>query len=212
MRKIILLLTCVLLFTACNDHASFDDEQKMSFTIPEIVSEVDNSGAITVNWEEVTLSWEKLKVWDTLTDVILDKKAPFFDQVETTSLSDFEWIKLIETVPSLDTPVCTMQTKQLEFAAETFTDVNFIAISNDTPFALERFCSANDIDNLTTLSDTRTREFGSKNSLYLPDYALLTRSIMVVDENNTIQYIEYANEVTSELDLMNALAFIKSMK
>lgn len=138
-------------------------------------------------------------------------RADYFDEVETTSLSDFSGYKLIETVPSLDTPVCTMQTKQLEFATSQFPEVEFIVVSNDTPFALQRFCNANGIDNLTVLSDARTREFGIKNSLYLPDYALLTRSIMIVDENNVIQYIEYANEVTSELDLMNALAFLKSL-
>lgn len=105
-----------------------------------------------------------------------------------------------------------MQTKQLEFAAKEFSDVTFIVISNDTPFALQRFCSANGIDNLKVFSDARTREFGKQNKLFLSEYSLLTRSIMIVDENNTIKYIEYANEVTSELDLMNALAFLKNIK
>lgn len=105
-----------------------------------------------------------------------------------------------------------MQTKQLEFAAKNFNDIAFIIISNDTPFALQRFCSANKIDNLKVMSDARTREFGKKNSLYLEEYGLLTRSIMIVDENNKILYIEYANEVTQELDLMNALAFLENIK
>jgi thiol peroxidase len=52
-----------------------------------------------------------------------------------------------------------MQTKQLEFAAQEFTDITFLIISNDTPFALQRFCSANGIDNLQVFSDARTREF-----------------------------------------------------
>ena len=212
MKKIsIILFYCFFLFS-CSKDPHERDYGTPSFTIPEAINEVNNSWAITVNGEEVTLSGKKLKVWDKITDVVLDKKAPFFDTVETITLSDFTWIKVIETVPSLDTPVCTLQTKQLEFAAETFSEINFIAISNDTPFALERFCAANGIDNLTTLSDARSREFGNKNSLYLPDYALLTRAIMILDEDNVIQYIEYANEVTSELDLMNALAFLKNMQ
>jgi len=89
--------------------------------------------------------------------------------------------------------------------------VTFIVISNDTPFALQRFCAANKIENLQVMSDARTREFGKQNSLYMEDYGLLTRSIMIVDENNVIQYIEYADEVTSELDLLNALAFLKDI-
>ena len=144
-------------------------------------------------------------------DVELDMRADYFDQVDTTLLSDYPGYKLIETVPSLDTPVCTMQTKQLEFASSEFEDVTFIVISNDTPFALQRFCHANGIDNMKVFSDARTREFGTQNSLFMSEYGLLTRSIMIVDADNVIQYIEYANEVTSELDLMNALAFLKNV-
>lgn len=208
MKKYIISLVCISLLSSCNTDTT---QSWLSFEIPDIFSQVSNSWAITVNGEEVELSWEKLQVWDTLKDAILDMRADYFDQVETTSLSDFPKMKLIETVPSLDTPVCTMQTKQLEFATSEFPEVDFIVISNDTPFALQRFCNANGIDNLTVLSDARTREFGTENWLLLPDYSLLTRSIMIVDENNIIQYIEYANEVTSELDLMNALAFLKSL-
>lgn len=184
----------------------------MVFQIPENYSEVNNSGSITVNWKETSLSWEKLEVWDTIISTMLDKRADYFDQVEIGNIDDFSGYRLIETVPSLDTPVCTMQTKQLEFAAWEFPEVTFIVISNDTPFALQRFCSVNDIDNLEVLSDARTREFWTQNSLFLSEYALLTRSIMIIDENNVIRYIEYANEVTSELDLMNALAFLKSIQ
>ena len=154
---------------------------------------------------------QKLEIWDILKDVTLDNKADFFDKVSTWSLSDFKWYKLIQTVPSLDTPVCTMQTKQLEFAAWEFENVTFIVVSNDTPFALQRFCSANSINNLKVFSDARTREFWKQNGFLLEDYSLLTRSVMIVDENNIIQYIEYADEVTSELDLMNALAFLKGV-
>lgn len=86
-------------------------------------------------------------------------KAPYFDVVTQTKVSQFSGYRLIETVPSLDTPVCTFQTKQLEAATKLFSEKEFLIISNDTPFALERFCSANGIDNLTVLSDARTREF-----------------------------------------------------
>jgi len=212
MKKIILSALLVLTLTSCFKPIDDTTESWLSFIIPDNYTQVSNTGAITVAWEEVDLSWEKLQVWDTLDNSILDKKADYFDQVETTSLSEYSGYKLIETVPSLDTPVCTMQTKQLEFAAWEFEDVTFIVISNDTPFALQRFCHANDIDNLEVFSDARTRSFGTNNSLLLPKYNLLTRSIMIVDENNTIKYIEYANEVTSELDLMNALAFLKSVQ
>ena len=211
MKKIIFFTLLITLLSSCSYFTGSDGDENLVFEIPEKHIEVSNEGDITVNGEAVSLSWDKLTIGDTLRNVTLDKRADYFDQVETTSLNDFSGYKVIETVPSLDTPVCTMQTKQLEFATKKFPWVEFIVVSNDTPFALQRFCNANGIDNLTVLSDARTREFWEKNNLLLTDYSLLTRSIMIVDDNNVIQYIEYAKEVTSELDLMNALAFLKSV-
>jgi len=77
--------------------------------------------------------------------------------------------------------------------------------------SLIKYQLANSINNLKVFSDARTREFWKQNGFLLEDYSLLTRSVMIVDENNIIQYIEYADEVTSELDLMNALAFLKGV-
>ena len=200
----------VLLFLAsCND-SKVEENAWFAFEIPTTVNTVDVPEIITVDGNEVQLAGSRLAVGDTLTDVVMDNKASAFNEVSTWSIKDFEGYKLIETVPSLDTPVCTMQTKQLEFAAWEFPNVNFLVISNDTPFALERFCSANGIENIKVFSDARTREFGRQNWLYLEQYGLLTRSIMIVNWNNEIEYIEYASEVTSELDLMNALAFLNS--
>ena len=209
MKKILIFLCTTIILVSCGNNTELPDS--MTFEIPESYTQVDNTWAITVWWNEISLSGEKLKVWDKISDVTLDMKADYFDQVWTGSLSQLGWYKLIETVPSLDTPVCTMQTKQLEFAAGEFKDVTFIVISNDTPFALQRFCSANGIDNLKVFSDARTREFGLQNWLLMTEYNLLTRSIMIVNNENVIEYIEYASEVTSELDLMNALAYLESV-
>lgn len=209
MKKILILVCTTMILASCGNNTELPES--MTFEIPESYTQVDNTWAITVWWKEISLSGEKLKVWDKISDVTLDMKADYFDQVWTGSLSQLGWYKLIETVPSLDTPVCTMQTKQLEFAAGEFKDVTFIVISNDTPFALQRFCSANGIDNLKVFSDARTREFGLQNWLLMTEYNLLTRSIMIVNNENVIEYIEYASEVTSELDLMNALAYLESV-
>ncbi len=210
MKKIFIFICTSTILISCGT-ADTDLPESMKFEIPSTYTEVDNTWPITVWWNEISLSWDRLQVWDKINDTVLDMKADYFDQVSTALLSQFSGYKLIETVPSLDTPVCTKQTKQLEFAAETFEDITFIVISNDTPFALQRFCSANNIDNLKVFSDARTREFGQTNWLLMTDYNLLTRSIMIVNNENIIEYIEYANEVTSELDLMNALAYLKSV-
>lgn len=205
------IIIASILLSSCTLYNNKNESFEVNLEIPETYIEVDNSSPITVNGTEVSLSGEKIQVGDILEVTVLDNKADYFDRVSTWSISDFSWYKLIETVPSLDTPVCTMQTKQLEFAAQEFTDITFLIISNDTPFALQRFCSANGIDNLQVFSDARTREFWIKNGLFLEEYGLLTRTIMIVDDTNTVKYIEYADEVTSELDLMNALAYLKSL-
>lgn len=209
MKKTLIISMVLLFLASCND-SKVEENAWFAFEIPTTVNTVDVPEIITVDGNEVQLAGSRLAVGDTLTDVVMDNKASAFNEVSTWSIKDFEGYKLIETVPSLDTPVCTMQTKQLEFAAWEFPNVNFLVISNDTPFALERFCSANGIENIKVFSDARTREFGRQNWLYLEQYGLLTRSIMIVNWNNEIEYIEYASEVTSELDLMNALAFLNS--
>lgn len=87
MKKIsILLIISLVILTACKNT---DTDEILSFDIPTDFTQVSNSGAITVNGEAVNLSGEKLVVGDTLTDTILDMRADYFDQVETTSLSDY---------------------------------------------------------------------------------------------------------------------------
>ncbi|MCH8518540.1 thiol peroxidase [Candidatus Gracilibacteria bacterium] len=201
----------LIVFASCSSGISENQEEQIVLNIPDNYTVFEVPDSITVQGGGVNLAGELLMVGDVLEDVILDKRADYFDEVDSTRLSDYAGIKLIQTVPSLDTPVCTLQTKQLEAAAEKFSDTQFITISNDTPFALQRFCSANKIDNLVTLSDARTREFGQENSFLLPEYGLLTRAIMIVDESLEILYIEYAEEVTHELNLENALAFLQSL-
>lgn len=132
---------------------------EFSLDIPESFSGVIETEGLTVNGTPVELSGTRLTIGATLRDIPLDAKASYFDEVGTGSISNFAGYKIIETVPSLDTPVCTMQTKELEAAAKLFPEIHFIVISNDTPFALQRFCAANGIDNLKVYSDARTREF-----------------------------------------------------
>ena len=189
-----------------------EQEQRVILNIPDEYNLMEVPNEIRVDGTPVTLQWELLWVWDTLIDTGLDLRADYFNEVESKNLSEFWSLKLIQTVPSLDTPVCTLQTQQLEAAAQKFQDVTFITLSHDTPFALQRFCAENSIDNLITLSDARTREFWIRNNFFLPEFWLLTRSIFIVDEDLEILYIEYAEEVTHELNLENALAFLNTLR
>lgn len=199
-------------------HDHNHHEVQTGDTTPEIVLDIPNNFAraheyepLTVNGQAINIAGTRLVSWSQLEDVVLDKTADYFDQVNHDKVSNYSGYKLIHTVPSLDTPVCTKQTKELEAASKLFPTIPFLIISNDTPFALQRFCLSNNIDNIQVLSDARTREFGIKNGLFMPNYGLLTRTIMIVDEEMNVVYVDYAEEVTHELDLINALAYLKHL-
>ena len=157
----------------------------------------------------VTVKGNLLSKGDILnTDYVLDKPVPTIDKLETMNLSEVKGIRIIETVPSLDTPVCTEQTNDLNMYAEVYPDVNFIVISQDTPFAQSRFCSANGIENITVLSDYRTGNFSRDNGLLMVENKLNTRTIIVLDENDKVLYVEYAKDATQPLNLSEAIKYV----
>lgn len=88
-HKFLPVLLSIFVLTSCTATQNEEDTPEMVFEIPEISAEVDNSGPITVNGNEVALSGEKLQVGDTLEGALLDTKADFFDQVGTGSIDDF---------------------------------------------------------------------------------------------------------------------------
>lgn len=117
---------------------------------------------------------------------------------------------MIYSIPSLDTPVCTMQTQQIETAATMFPDYNFVIVSHDTPFALDRFCTNKNITNVITLSDARDTSFARQNGLYMEEYRLMTRAIIIINEEQEVLYVDYADEATEAVDLINAFAYLKT--
>jgi thiol peroxidase len=121
--------------------------------------------------------------------------------------------RLFSVVPSLDTPVCSMQTKKFNDGLAGLKDkVASYTISLDLPFAQKRFCEAEKITNLQSLSDVRNHSFGKNYGVLLEGLPLplLARAIFVVDKNNKITYSEYVPEVTSEPDYNKALAAVKA--
>ena len=144
--------------------------------------------------------------------------APEFSCVNTdlaaVSLADSAGkVRFFNVVPSLDTPVCSIQTKR--FSAEMAALGDKIApytVSLDLPFAMKRFCADNKIDNLVNLSDCHDHSFGANygvliSSLPIP---LLARAIFVVDPKGMLTYAEIVPEIATEPDYTAALAAIKS--
>ncbi|PAF47244.1 lipid hydroperoxide peroxidase [Helicobacter sp. 12S02232-10] len=111
--------------------------------------------------------------------------------------------QIINVVPSLDTGVCATQTRKFNQKAAALCNANVYVISLDLPFAQGRFCSTEGIENLSTLSDFRKKEFGQNYGVLLesgPLEGLLTRAVFVIDPNGKIVYKEICAEITNEPD------------
>lgn len=123
-------------------------------------------------------------------------------QLKEVTLSDYkDSIKIITSFLSLDTPVCDMQVKEFNKKAAGFSDdVVIIGISQDLPFAQKRFCQANAIDKLITLSDYKTNSFGINYGLLIKELRLLARAVIIIDKSNIIRYVQVVKEATSAPD------------
>lgn len=122
-------------------------------------------------------------------------------------------VQVINVVPSLDTPVCQIQTKHFNKEAASLPNVEVFVVSMDLPFAQGRFCSVEGIENVKALSDFRNKEFGNKYGVLIDDSplsGLLTRAVFVVDENGKVIYRELCEEITSEPNYQAALEAIKN--
>ena len=121
--------------------------------------------------------------------------------------------RMFSVVPSLDTPVCSTQTKKFNDSLNDLKDkATAYTVSLDLPFAQTRFCGDAKITNLKNLSDVHDGSFGKNYGVLLDGLPLrlLTRAIFVVDKNNKITYVEYVPEVTSEPNYDKALAALKA--
>ena len=138
-------------------------------------------------------------------------KAPDFRVVspdlKEINLSNFSGkIKLITTFPSLDTPVCDLQVKEFNRQATGFSEeVVVLGISKDLPFAQKRFCEANKIEKVITLSDYKTNSFGINYGLLIKELNLLARSVVILDKNDIIRYVQVVEELTQSPDYQEAL-------
>lgn len=121
--------------------------------------------------------------------------------------------RLFSVVPSLDTPVCSAQTKKFDDGLKGLGDkVACYTVSLDLPFAQTRFCSAEGIATMKSLSDTHNHSFGKNWGVLLEGLPLplLARAVFVVDKTGTVTYAEYVPEVTNHPNYDAALAALKA--
>ncbi len=119
--------------------------------------------------------------------------------------------KLLNIVPSLDTIVCATSTKVFNEAAANHQDMVFLTISADLPFAQGRFCEAEGVKNVITLSMMRSRKFAKDYGVLIVDGPLAgitARAVVVLDENNKVLYTELVPEIVQDPDYEKALAVL----
>jgi len=117
--------------------------------------------------------------------------------------------KLLNIVPSLDTPICQISAKKFNERAGGLTDSVFLMISADLPFAMKRFCAAEGANNVVTLSMMRSRNFAKDYGVLIIDGPLAgisSRAVVILDANNKVIYTQLVPEIGSEPDYEAALA------
>jgi thiol peroxidase len=122
--------------------------------------------------------------------------------------------RLLSVVPSLDTPVCSQQTKKFEESLAALKDkIACYTISLDLPFAQKRFCTTENINNMQTLSDVHNHSFGENYGVLIEGLPLplLSRAVFVLDRSGKITYVEYVPEVASHPNYDKALEAIKAV-
>ena len=116
--------------------------------------------------------------------------------------------KILNIVPSLDTPVCAQSTRRFNELASMLPNTVVLVISADLPFAQSRFCAVENLQNVFTLSTMRGRDFHKDYGVMITDYplaGLTARAVIVLDENDKVLHAELAQEVTREPDYDAAL-------
>ncbi|WP_113713369.1 thiol peroxidase [Priestia endophytica] len=162
----------------------------------------------TFKGNEVTLLGKKVEV---------GQKAPNFtvlaNDLSEVTLDDSKGsVRIISVVPSIDTGVCDAQTRRFNEEATSLENVKVLTVSVDLPFAQARWCGANGIENVQTLSDHRNLSFGEAFGVTIKELRLLSRSVFVVDSEDNVTYAEYLEEVTEHPNYEAAIEAAKAAK
>lgn len=160
----------------------------------------------------VTLGGNPIKTSGELPKV--GTKAPEFQLVKndlsTTTLSDYAGTKLVLNIfPSIDTGVCAASVRAFNAKASELENTKVLCISRDLPFAQKRFCGAEGLENVESLSDFKTGSFGKDYGLEILDSVLAglsSRVVIVLDENGIVKHTEQVAEIAEEPNYESALA------
>lgn len=172
---------------------------------------MSRSGAVTFKGNPMTLAGNAVQV---------GQQAPSFKSHRFADGKFEDWTPetlkgkptIISVVPSLDTPVCQKQTKNFNQQLAAFGDkINAITMSLDLPFAMNRFCGAEGINTLKSVSDYRDRSFGQNWGMLIEELKILARGTFVLDANGKVVYAETVKEVAEEPNYDAALEALRKL-
>ncbi len=168
----------------------------------------ERKGAVTLRGNPLTLAGREVKVGDKAPDVeLLD------NELKPVRISSYKGkVVVVSSVPSLDTPVCDMETRRFNSEASKLAeDIVILTVSTDLPFAQKRWCGAAGVDKVKTVSDHRETAFGQSYGVLIKELRLLARSIFVIDRNGVVQYVQHVKEVAQEPDYEAVIAAAKKL-
>ena len=128
------------------------------------------------------------------------------NDLDAVTLDDTSGVRVINVVPSLDTPVCDAQIKRFNEEAANLAGVSVYCVSCDLPFAQKRWCGAAGVENVTTLSDYKDGNCGAAWGTMIDALRIQSRAVFVLNSHNTVVHAEYVPEVTEHPDYDAALA------
>ncbi len=168
----------------------------------------ERSGVITMHGDGLVLVGNEVKVGDAAPDCVLAA-----NDLSEVKLSSFKGkVTVVSAVPSLDTPVCDVETRRFnEEAGKLGDDVAVVTVSADLPFAQGRWCGAAGVDNVVTLSDYRDAAFGESFGVLIKGLRLLARAIFVIDKEGVVKYIQIVPELTNEPDYDAVITAVKEL-
>lgn len=168
----------------------------------------ERNGAATFQGNPLTLVGPEIKVGDVAPDFSLTA-----NDLAPANLADYAGkVLIIAAVPSLDTPVCDMETRRFNTeAAALGDDVKILSVSMDLPFAQARWCGAAGVEAVQTLSDHKDASFGESWGTLIKELRLLTRAVFVVGKDGKVAYVQYLTEITEEPDYAAALEAAKGL-
>lgn len=167
------------------------------------------SRGVTFKGNPLTLAGSEVKVGQAAPDFKLHYFEGGLKEIKLADLKGKP--SIISVVPSLDTPVCALQTMKFnESLAKLGDKVNAITVSLDLPFAMNRFCGAETIKNMRVGSDYQDRNFGTSYGTLINELKIECRAVFVLDKDSKVTYAQYVPEVASEPEYDPALKALES--